>query len=227
MRLRPCWRCEAIIQEATIRTMYITPIARNLDRRRHREAAKPLWRSRASIRGWNLDWSRLSLARHRNDARERPAGFHIIPHPVPCRRENASARPPKRQFPRFWGAAIFAIAMGAAMTGANAQQALGWLELKPLPGRNMVQITGHALALEKAAGLEFTMSVAREGGGSKSVSRQGGRIDLDAGAEKTLSSTSINIEPGGDLTITLKILNRGQEVFSTVMSAKPPDKQSL
>jgi hypothetical protein len=117
--------------------------------------------------------------------------------------------------------------MEAAMTGANAQQAIGWLELKPLPGRHMVQITGHALALEKAESLEFTISVAREGGGGKSVSRQSGRIGLNAGEEKVLSSTSINIEPGGGLTVTLKILDRGQEVFSTVMSSKQTEKQTL
>jgi hypothetical protein len=117
--------------------------------------------------------------------------------------------------------------MGAAMTGANAQQVLGWLELKPLPGRNMVQITGHALALERVAGLEFMISVAREGSGGKSVSRQSGRIDLHAGENKSLSSTSINVQPGSDLTITLNILDRGQEVFSAVMTAKQPERQSL
>ncbi len=36
---------------------------------------------------------------------------------------------------------------------ANAQQPMGWLELKPGPGRNIVQITAHALSFEAAAGL--------------------------------------------------------------------------
>lgn len=109
------------------------------------------------------------------------------------------------------------------MTGAaNAQGPMGWLELKPVPGRNIVQITGHALAFEKAAGLHFTLSVLRENRGSKSNSRQSGRIDLAAGETKVLSSASINVEPGDNLTIELKLLDHGQEVFSTVMSAKPP-----
>ena len=113
------------------------------------------------------------------------------------------------------------------MNDANAQQVMGWLELKPLPGRNMVQITGHALALEKIAGLEFTMSVVREGGG-KSVSQQKGQIALDAGETKALSSASVNVGPGGTLTVTLKILDHGQEVFSTVMSsATHLDRQTL
>ncbi len=62
----------------------------------------------------------------------------------------------------------------------------------------------------------------RENRGSKSNSRQAGRLDLAAGETKVLSSASINVEPGDTLTIELKILDRGQEVFSTVMSGKPP-----
>ena len=139
-----------------------------------------------------------------------------------------NGRFPKRRLMRLWGAAAFAIAAGLAMTEANAQQAMGWLELKPVPGRNMVQITGHALGLEKAAELDFTMSVLHENRGGKSNSRQTGRISLAAGETKVLSSTSINIEPGDGLTAVLKILDHGQEVFSTVMTAKPsPDRQTL
>ena len=113
------------------------------------------------------------------------------------------------------------------MSGASAQQVMGWLELKPLPERNMVQITGHALALEKIAGLEFTMSVVREGAGGKSISQQKGQIGLGAGETKVLSVASVSAGPGVTLTITLKILDHAQEVFSTVMSAKPPDRQTL
>ena len=92
----------------------------------------------------------------------------------------------------------------------------------------MVQIISHALALEKAAGFEFAMSVSRESRGSKSATRQAGRFDLSAGETKVLSSTAINIEPGDKLTVELKILEHGQEVFSTVMSATPaPDRQTL
>ena len=65
----------------------------------------------------------------------------------------SNSRLPGRRFLRLWRAAAFTIALGAGMSGASAQQVMGWLELKPLPGRNMVQITGHALALEKIAGL--------------------------------------------------------------------------
>ena len=138
-----------------------------------------------------------------------------------------NSRLPGRRFSRLWRAAAFTIAAGAGMSGASAQQVMGWLELKPLPGRNMVQITGHALALEKIAGLEFTMSVVREGAGGKSISQQKGQIGLGAGETKVLSVASVSTSPGATLTITLKILDHAQEVFSTVMSAKPPDRQTL
>jgi hypothetical protein len=97
---------------------------------------------------------------------------------------------------------------------------LGWFELKPVSGQNAVQIIGHAVAFEQVAGLDFTIGVQRENRGNKSNSRQAGRIDLAAGETKVLSSASINIEPGDDLTIELKLLDHGQEVFSMVMSTK-------
>lgn len=140
----------------------------------------------------------------------------------------ARARSAKRGISRLLGAAAFAMAAGLAMTEANAQGAMGWLELKPASGRNSVQITAHALALEKIAGLEFTMSVQHEGRGGKSSSRQSGRLDLAAGETKVLSSTAIAIEPGDNLTVILRLMEHGQEVFSTVMSAKPgPERQTL
>jgi hypothetical protein len=145
----------------------------------------------------------------------------LIASPLPPLRRRA------RRLSRLWGAVAFMIAAEAAMTGASAQQVMGWVELKPLPERNIVQITGHVLALEKAAGLEFTMSVEREGGGGKSVSRQAGQVGLDAGETRILSTASVSVVPGGTLTITLKIADHGQEVFSTVMSAKQPGRQTL
>ncbi len=89
----------------------------------------------------------------------------------------ARARSAKRGILRLLGAAAFAMAAGLAMTEANAQGAMGWLELKPASGRNSVQITGHALALEKIAGLEFTMSVQHEAAAANRVrGNRGGSI---------------------------------------------------
>ena len=141
---------------------------------------------------------------------------------------SADARFPGRRLLRPWAAAVFAIAGGLTVTEANAQQAMGWLEIQPAQGRNMVQIIGHALALDKTDGLDFTLSVTRKSHGGKSESRQAGRISLGAGESKVLSSAAINFEPGDNLTVELKISAHGQEVFSTIMSAKPaPDGQTL
>jgi hypothetical protein len=113
------------------------------------------------------------------------------------------------------------------MPEASAQQAMGWLEIKHSQGHT-VQIVGHALALEKAEGLDFVLSVIRKSGGSKSETRQAGKLSLSAGETKVLSSSAINIDPGDNVMVELKILDHGQEVFSTVMSAKPaPERQTL
>jgi hypothetical protein len=133
----------------------------------------------------------------------------------------ADGRLRKRRFLPVWGAVAFAVAGGLGVSEAEAQQAMGWLEIKQAPGQHMVQITGHALALEKVEGADFTLSVTRASRGGKSNSRQAGRISLGAGETKVLSSTAINLEPGDGLMVELKILEQGREVFSTVMSAKP------
>ena len=118
---------------------------------------------------------------------------------------------------------IATIIAGIAMSGAaGAQPPMGWIELRPVPGRSAVEIVGHALAFENAAGLEFRMSVRRENRGNRTDSRQARRIDLAAGETKVLSAASINVEPGDSLTLELRLLDRGQEVFSTIMSAPIP-----
>ncbi len=115
------------------------------------------------------------------------------------------------------------------MTGtAHAQSVSAWIELKPVAGRNMVQILGHALALDAAKGIDFTLTLRRKNKGNTSDTRQSGRFDLGASETKVLSSTSINIEPGDDLTIELKLLDHGAEVSSaTVTSKSMPGGQTL
>ena len=137
---------------------------------------------------------------------------------------------PAPQVMRRGGAAFLRIfAMGMVMIlAANAQPPMGWIELKPLSSQNAVQIIGHALAFGEVAGVDFTLSVSRENRGNKSNSRQLGRIDLAAGETKILATASINVETGDDLTIELKMLDHGQEVFKTVMFVKPSaDRKTL
>lgn len=132
---------------------------------------------------------------------------------------------PRRMLARMLGAsalAFLAIAAEIAVTlAANAQQPMGWLELKPVPGRNAVQIVCHAIAFEAVSGVEFTLAVKRENRGNKSSTRQTGRIDLAAGESKMLSTTSINVESGDSISVEFKMLDHGAELFSTIMSATP------
>ena len=85
-------------------------------------------------------------------------------------------------FGRWRLAAAFAFISGALTIGtAYAQSASAWLELKPLPGSgNMIQITGHALALDAVNGLDFSLSLRRQNKGNTSSSLQSGRFDLQA-----------------------------------------------
>jgi len=107
------------------------------------------------------------------------------------------------------------------MTGAAyAQSASAWVELKPVTGRNMIQVTGHAIALDAAGGMDFTLTLRRQNKGNSSSTRQSGRFDLAPGETKVLSSTSINFESGDELTIELKLLDHGAEVSSATVTSK-------
>ena len=78
--------------------------------------------------------------------------------------------------------AVLAIAAEIAMIAAvHAQQPMGWLEVKPAPGRNAVRIVSHALAFERVSSIEFTLSVKRENRGNKVNSRQAGACRLGRG----------------------------------------------
>ena len=103
---------------------------------------------------------------------------------------------------------------------ATAQSASAWIELRPVSGRNMIEVVGHALASDAVGGMDFTFTLRRENKGSTSSSRQSGRFDLAPGKSKNLSSTSINIEPGDELTIELKLLDHGTEVSSATVTSK-------
>ncbi len=111
------------------------------------------------------------------------------------------------------------------MSAAHAQSASAWIELKPLSG-NVVQVTGHALALDAVKGMHFSLSLRRQNKGNTSSTRQAGRFDLPAGDSKVLSTTSINVEPGDELVIELKVLDHGQEVSSATLSSRPPSGKS-
>ena len=122
---------------------------------------------------------------------------------------------------RKWRLAAFSLISGALMTSvASAQSASAWIELKPTSGRNMIEVVGHALATDAVGGMDFTFTLRRQNKGNTSSTRQSGRFDLAPGESKNLSSTSINIEPGDELTIELKLLDHGAEVSSATVTSK-------
>jgi hypothetical protein len=84
----------------------------------------------------------------------------------------------------------------------------------------MIEIVGHALASDAVGGMDFTLTLQRQNKGNTSSTRQSGRFDLAPGEAKNLSSTSINIEPGDELTIELKLLDHGTEVSSATVTSK-------
>jgi hypothetical protein len=103
---------------------------------------------------------------------------------------------------------------------AHAQSPTAWVELKPVAGRNMIQITGYALALEAVGGMDFTLTLRRKNKGNSSSTKQSGRFDLAPNETKVLSSTSINLEPGDELTVELRLLDHGAEVSSATVTSK-------
>ena len=105
-------------------------------------------------------------------------------------------------------------------SAATAQSASAWIELKPVSGRNMIEVVGHALATDAVSGMDFTFTLRRQNKGNTSSTRQSGRFDLAPGESKNLSSTSINMEPGDELTIELKLLDHGAEVSSASVTSK-------
>ncbi len=84
----------------------------------------------------------------------------------------------------------------------------------------MIEITGHALALDAVSGMDFTFTLRRQNKGSNSSTRQSGQFDLAPGEARILSSTSINLEPGDELTIELKLSDHGKEVSSATLNSK-------
>jgi len=68
--------------------------------------------------------------------------------------------------------------------------------------------------------MDFSLSLRRQNKANSSSTSQSGRFDLAASESKVLSTTSINIEPGDELTIELKLLDNGKEVSRVTISSK-------
>ncbi|ADP71298.1 hypothetical protein Rvan_2071 [Rhodomicrobium vannielii ATCC 17100] len=107
---------------------------------------------------------------------------------------------------------------------AHSQSAYGWIELKPVPGRNLLEITGRVLSPIPVNGAAFTLNIRRTNGGNVSTTKQAGGFDLSPNEDRALSSTSLNVEAGDELTIELKISANGKEVSRALLSIKGDDR---
>jgi len=105
--------------------------------------------------------------------------------------------------------------VGSRAAGA-ASPVIGWVEIKSVPDRDEITIIGHAYALETIAGT-FSLSIVRAGEGGSSKSGQSGQFKLEAGENRALSRTSINVGPSDTLTIELKLMVDGADVFTVRM----------
>ncbi len=90
---------------------------------------------------------------------------------------------------------------------------IGWIEIQAEPeNSDHVSIRGRIQALETVEG-NFELRVTRISHGNKSANAQSGRFRAKAGEAKALSSTTINLDPGDQLQITLTLFVDGEKVF--------------
>ncbi len=98
---------------------------------------------------------------------------------------------------------------------------IGWINIEPAGGANGAQtlaISGRALALRPIHG-RYSLEVKRKGKSGTSKARQGGAIDLQPGAEATLSRSAISIGPDDSIDVQLRIFVDDREVFSAVVKS--------
>jgi len=101
------------------------------------------------------------------------------------------------------------------------QSAFGWLELKPLPGRNMIQISSHAMALNARLQMPILLClfVVRIGAVAQVPTNLGASTSSPK-EPKVLATTLINVDTGDELIMELKILNHGKEMSGATISSK-------
>jgi len=110
----------------------------------------------------------------------------------------------------------------AAEPATETAGVIGWINIEPSTSAahegQVLAITGNALALRPIHG-RYSLEVKRKGKGGVSNTRQGGAIDLKAGASVVLSRNGINIGPADTIDIELKIFIDDREVFSAAVKS--------
>jgi hypothetical protein len=112
---------------------------------------------------------------------------------------------------------------GTDAMAADGKNVFGWVEIQPTPQRtDMVTISGHVLGLSAAEG-RFSLIIGRVGPGNTSNNRQEGNFKIAAGESKKLSTTSINIPATDSLSVELRLVGDGKELFTVMLK---PGKDS-
>jgi hypothetical protein len=127
-------------------------------------------------------------------------------------------------FARLIMLAAIALGTGAARAPAFVRDSvhqvpttIGWVEIASAAQHaDQLTIIGHVYATAPSAG-RYTLVVARVGRGGTTNTQQAGTFSVQAGENKKLSTTSINLGKAEALKIELKLFSEGKEIFSVVM----------
>ncbi len=113
---------------------------------------------------------------------------------------------------------IALLAMAAGMTmqtdRALAGDVIGWMEIQP--SEQQIQISGRAYAFRSGL-IEFSLRIERSGPSGKTATKQSGRAQVDPGKVASLSTTSVNIGPGDQLSLLLTIYRDGEIVATNAL----------
>ncbi|MEQ1672309.1 MAG: curli-like amyloid fiber formation chaperone CsgH [Hyphomicrobium sp.] len=105
------------------------------------------------------------------------------------------------------------------MARAEGSDVIGWIEVAPA-GAGKVVVTGHAYAVVATEG-KFSLSLERRTKGNSAKTGQSGNFKAAAGENAKLSSTGINVEPGEDLVIELRLTVEGRDIAPVDLRTTP------
>jgi hypothetical protein len=116
---------------------------------------------------------------------------------------------------------LAAVAVHSVMAGEapGVSPVVGWVEVQSGAGESgRIAIIAHAYGLAQASGT-FTLAVRRSGASGVARTGQTGAFDVAGGDDKVLARTAVDAAPSSAITIELRLLVGGKEVFTTVMKS--------
>ena len=99
-------------------------------------------------------------------------------------------------------------ALGMPQVQAGTHPAIGWIEVQVINDgeHKKLRIQGHVSAHEAVEG-SYRLTIKKADRGNSSTSGQSGGFRLEAGEEKGLSVTTINITGSEKLSVMLELMN--------------------